>query len=200
MSSHLFHPRLGRGAIAALAFMTAAVSAPLEGQETFSARVVAGAFMPTGELKDWYTSGGVFGLEGTYRINNRFAATASSSWANTGSRRPDGVPAQAMAWTMSAGGEAKIPGFGAKGQRWSLTPYLGVGGSTRAYYFQTYGGSTTGFGGYGAVGADILPVSQGGLGVRAEVRASSVTYTDPKHSIARKSGMDLMLTLGFSWF
>jgi hypothetical protein len=196
----LFRSRLSRGTIVALGVMTLATARPALGQETFTGRILAGAFMPSGELKDWYTSGGVIGVEGTYRLSDRFAGTASSSWANSGSMRPDGIPAQAMAWTMSLGGEAKIPGIDRKGQRWALTPYAGVGASTRAYYFQTYGGSTTGFGGYGAIGADLLPVNRGGLGVRAEIRASNVTFTDPRHSIARKSGMDLMLTLGLSWF
>jgi hypothetical protein len=196
----LFRSRLSRGTIVALGVMSLATATPALGQEKFTGRILAGAFMPSGELQDWYASGGLIGIEGSFALNNRFAATASSSWANSGSRRPDGIPAQAMAWTMSLGGEAKIPGIDMNGQRWALTPYAGIGASTRAYYFQTYGGSTTGFGGYGAIGADLLPVNRAGLGVRAEVRASNVTYTDPKHSIARKSGMDLSLTLGLSWF
>lgn len=192
--------RVIRGTIAGLCILSVATATPAAAQDAFTGRLVVGAFMPSGELKDQYSTGGLLGLEGSYRINERFAATASSTWANSGGMRRDNISAAGMAWSLNIGAEAKIPGIEKKGAKYSITPYAGVGGLSRAYYFQTLQGSTTGMGFYGAVGADVLPVSNSGLGVRAEVRMNNAKFSNPDNSIERKSGTDLMLTLGLTWW
>lgn len=192
-------PRVGRG-IAVGLIAVAAAGVPVAAQEPgpVTTRLIAGAVTPIGDLKDWYGNGGLGGVQATWQMKPWLATTASMSWANAPTRRRDGIPDFAVGWTYDAGLETRVPDWKLTIGSTDVAPFAGGGIGSRAYYLPTsVQGSTTGFAGYGALGAD---AGRHGSrwGLRLEARGYRTSFTDVQKSVARASGTDVAWMLGLA--
>lgn len=193
--------RLERGLAAGLIAVAALAGVPAGAQESspVTTRLIAGMVTPIGDLKDWYGSGGLAGMQATWHMKPWLATTASMSWANAPTRRRDGIPDFAVGWTYDLGLEGRVPGWKLTlGSSTDLAPFAGAGFGSRAYYLPTsMQGSTTGLAGYGAAGLD---AGRRGSrwGVRFETRAYRTSFTDVQKSIARTDGTDIAWMVGIA--
>jgi hypothetical protein len=197
MFGQIIPTRLSRGL--RFAFLLCLLTAgPAAAQGPFATRLLFGAVSPVGGLKDWYAAGGLAGVQASWSLNENFAATGTTYWANAASRRRDGHPSQAVGWNLDVGVEGHSPRFGFQNAKWDVKPFVGIGAGTRSYSFPTtVQGSTTGWGGYASLGADFWR-HEGRFGLRTELRGYRASYTDVQQSIPRATGTDLVALLGLS--
>jgi hypothetical protein len=160
---------------------------------TLEIRPFAGAYIPTGAMRDNFKTAGMAGLQLAGELSRNFHVLASGSWTNghnkfaLGSTRTD-------VWQYDAGVEANLVRTIAGG--WLFRPFVGVGAGARTYDYKAAGLRTrTCSMGYGAVGGQF---EAGSMGLRLEARDHLSCFKSPMTGRSNTLN-DVGLTLGVAY-
>ena len=155
----------------------------------------AGAYIPTGNQRDFVTGALLTGLQLSVLPHRRFALTVNYGWAATRDRQI--AESRALdTYQMDIGGEWRMPACYRRGS-WQLVPFVGAGAGGRTYDYRDVAvSSRTDMVGYAAVGGE---VDFGGWGIRLEARdhrSQSRTLAAPEASPTMRN--DINIASGFS--
>ena len=151
------------GILLVLAFLVAAVKLLAQegpGTGSVTVRPLVGAYVPTGELRDFLKDAVLIGAQGTWYANSNWSITGSLGWAPSRDKiTPGDRKLDAFQYDLGVEARAATP---------ILAPFVGLGVGGRIYSYRNYNvASKTNFDGYGSVGFDALP---GPVNIRVEVR------------------------------
>lgn len=156
-------------------------------------RPFAGAFVPTGAMRDDFRTATMVGLQVATEMSRDFHVLASAGWTHGHNRFGLGSDRTDI-WQYDAGVEASRSRPLASG--WTVRPFLGLGGGARTYDYRVAGmKSRSCAAGYGAVGTEF---EAGAMGVRFEARDYVSCFKSPVTG-RRDTRNDLGLTLGVSY-
>lgn len=169
---------LRRGFVASslVAVSLPALATPARGQGTgdplsspdggFELRPYVGAYLPTGDQRDFLEDAVLTGAQASWRINPVFAITGTFGWSPSADRLTLGEPTLDL-FQYDIGAEARAAGW-LRRSSWTFSPFVGLGLGGRTYHYRDLDvDSSTQFGGYGALGGDF---GLGRFGLRLEAR------------------------------
>ena len=152
--------RFRRPALAALAltgllgFAARADAQELVRAGGFELRPYVGAYIPTGDQRDFLKDAVIVGGQASYRIIPQLAVTGTFGWSPSKDRISAGDQTLDI-FQYDLGAEARAANW-LQGNAWDFTPFLGLGVGGRTYDYRDLDlDSKTNVAGYGAVGADI---------------------------------------------
>jgi hypothetical protein len=183
-----------RGLFALTLFVAAAGSLPAQALEF---RPVVGNFNPTGSLKELVDNGPVAGAQVSYTFARHLAVTGTL-FMGTNDYADRFVKSRPVVMTQyDAGIEGRLPSvtkFGA----WDAGFFAGAGIGSRMFSLRKSDhGSTTGFGGYGAVGGTLARES--GLGLRLEARGYNNSIGGINRLLPREGRSDFVVLAGLTF-
>jgi len=139
---------------------------PFSSPGGFELRPYVGAYIPTGNQRDFLEDAVLTGVQGSLRINPVFALTGTFGWSPSEDRLTLGDPTLDLC-QYDIGGEARAANW-VRGETWNFSPFVGLGLGGRTYHYRDLDvDASTQFGGYGALGGDL---GFGRLGLRLEAR------------------------------
>jgi hypothetical protein len=128
-----------------------------------SIRPIVGAYVPTGEQRDFLKDAVLVGAQGSLNFGTNFAVTGSFGWSPSKDKVTPGDQ-KIDAYQYDLGLEVRTP----ESYLGGVTPFVGAGIGGRTYNYRDLDvDAKTNFDGYGAVGVD---VGAGRVGVRIEAR------------------------------
>lgn len=162
------HQSLRRGALfgAVILALTAAVnSLAAQYVPAMEIRPMAGAYILTGDQRDFLDDSFMAGAQASWLATQRLAVTGSFGWM-----RPDESASTSLnrvnIMQYDAGLEGRLPS--SVGEAWSFTPFVGLGAGARTYdYSDISADSKTFFSGYAGLGGELAYRS---VGLRLEGR------------------------------
>ncbi len=188
--------RPARRGLFALTLLAASLAGTASAQG-LEVRPVIGNFNPTGSLKDLVESGPVAGAQVSYAFARHLAVTGTlfmgtNDWADRF------VKSRSVLMTQyDAGIEGRFPSvtkFGA----WDAGFFAGAGIGSRMFALRKSDhGSTTGFGGYGALGGTLARES--GLGLRLELRGYNNSIGGINRLQPREGRSDFVVLAGLTF-
>jgi hypothetical protein len=126
-------------------------------------RPIVGAYVPTGDQRDFLKDAVLAGVQGSLNFGTNFAVTGSFGWSPSKDKLTPGDQ-KIDAYQYDLGLEVRTPDAYLGG----ITPFVGAGLGGRTYSYRDLNvDSKTNFDGYGAVGVDI---GLGRVGARIEAR------------------------------
>jgi hypothetical protein len=154
---------------AAALFTAAAAAQPLGAQTSgigLELRPFVGAYIPTGDQRDFVKDAVLVGGEASWRVIPAFAVTGAFSWSPSKDRLTAGDQTLDI-FQYDVGGELRVPsGYGLGFAQ--LTPFVGLGVGGRTYSYRDLDvSSKSNVDGYGALGGDI---GFGPIALRIEAR------------------------------
>lgn len=148
MSNSKFITALAVGALAATAHGAAA-----QAGGRFELRPYVGAYIPTGDQRDFLKDAVLAGAELSVRVIPAVAITGNFAWAPSKDRITAGNQTLDI-YQYDVGAELR-PSPLLDGGVWQFTPFIGAGVGGRTYDYRDLNvGSKTNFDGYGALGGD----------------------------------------------
>jgi hypothetical protein len=157
-------------------------------------RPFAGAYVPTGALKNVMHGAPVLGMQAAVEFKPTLHMVGTFAWIPGESKYPASDDAVNV-YQYDLGVEWYRPRTMVSGI--DFRPFLGIGGGARTYdYAATELFTKTGLVGYGAVGTE-LKVSS--IGLRLEVRDYLAYVKSPLGDAARATRNDLRVTLGVAY-
>jgi outer membrane protein with beta-barrel domain len=178
----------------ALVIMASAASAQTPAYvRAIELRPFAGAYVPTGKLRDDFKAGFTFGGQAAYQLTPNFHLLATGSWTRADSKlAPTDV--KTNIWSYDVGAELGLvrsftPAL-------SFHPFFGLGLGARTYDYneQTFANKTC-TAGYGAIGSEL---QTGPIAFRFEGRDYAVCYKSPVNGKSSTRN-DLGFSLGFAY-
>src|SRR5687767_3410268 len=133
----------------------------------FELRPFAGAYIPTGDQRDFLKDAVLVGAQGSWRAIRQLAITGTFAWAPSEDRLRAGDE-KLDVYQYDVGAEARAPSWYTSGS-WDFTPFVGLGVGGRTYNYRDLDDvdAKTNISGYGALGGE---VGFGRLGLRLEAR------------------------------
>jgi hypothetical protein len=132
----------------------------------FEIRPYAGAFIPTGQQRDFLKDAVIVGGQASYRIVPQLALTGTLGWSPSKDRITPGDQTLDV-WQYDLGAELRAPSWLASGA-WDFTPFAGLGAGGRTYNYRDLDvNSKTNFAGFGTLGGEL---GFGRIGFRVEGR------------------------------
>jgi hypothetical protein len=132
----------------------------------FEIRPYAGAFIPTGQQRDFLKDAVIVGGQASYRIVPQLALTGTLGWSPSKDRVTPGDQTLDV-WQYDLGAELRAPSWLASGA-WDFTPFAGLGAGGRTYNYRDLDvNSKTNFAGFGTLGGEL---GFGRIGLRVEGR------------------------------
>jgi hypothetical protein len=132
----------------------------------FEIRPYAGAFIPTGQQRDFLKDAVIVGGQASYRIVPQLALTGTLGWSPSKDRVTPGDQTLDV-WQYDLGAELRAPSWLASGA-WDFTPFAGLGAGARTYNYRDLDvNSKTNFAGFGTLGGEL---GFGRIGLRVEGR------------------------------
>jgi hypothetical protein len=175
MSTPSFSKFSRQYAVAAALIIASALSAPrLEAQDqvvssfggAFELRPYVGAYVPTGDQRDFLKDAVLVGAQASWRLVPQLALTGTFGWSPSKDRITAGDETLDV-YQYDVGAEARWTDAYAGGS-WSFSPFAGLGIGGRTYDYRDLDvDSKTNVAGYGALGGEL---GFGRLGLRLEAR------------------------------
>jgi hypothetical protein len=132
----------------------------------FEVRPMAGAYVPIGTQSDFLAGTNMYGAQASWLLTPTWALTGSFGWIDSQDKITSPVRRDVNLYQYDVGVEARVAG--SAGEKWSLSPFIGLGVGGRTYdYDDVEGESRTFASGYGALGAE---AGYDLLGLRFEAR------------------------------
>ena len=179
--------------LGATALVIVASAANAQQPRTLELRPFVGAYVPTGALRDAFTSGLMLGGQAAYQVTPNFHLLATGSWSDVKAKL---APTQEHTNLFQFDAGAEFGLVRPVASSWSFHPFLGLGLGARTYDYneRTFANKTC-TAGYGAIGSEL---QTGPVALRFEGRAYAVCYQSP---ITGKSNTrnDLGFSLGFAY-
>lgn len=126
-------------------------------------RPIVGAYVPTGDQRDFLKDAVLAGVQGSLNFGPNFAVTGSFGWSPSKDKITPGDQ-KIDAYQYDLGLEVRTP----DSYLGAITPFVGAGIGGRTYNYRDLNvDAKTNFDGYGALGVD---VGTGRVGVRIEAR------------------------------
>jgi hypothetical protein len=159
-----------RRVLTAAALFTAAAAAQPAGAQTsgigLELRPFVGAYIPTGDQRDFVKDAVLVGGEASWRVIPAFALTGTFAWSPSKDRLTAGDQTLDI-FQYDVGGELRVPSAYGVGFA-QLTPFVGLGIGGRTYSYRDLDvSSKSNVDGYGALGGDI---GFGPIALRIEAR------------------------------
>ena len=171
MSTNSTPARLAAVAVLALSGAFGAATANAQDMKThtssgFEIRPYAGAFIPTGQQRDFLKDAVIAGGQASYRVLPQLAFTGTIGWSPSKDRVTPGDQTVDV-WQYDLGAELRAPSWLTSGA-WDFTPFAGLGAGGRTYNYRDLDVDTkSNFAGFGAIGGEL---GFGRIGVRVEGR------------------------------
>ena len=200
MSTDTVSTRARLVAVAAFALTSAlgaanasAQAATSHGSNGFELRPYAGAFIPTGQQRDFLKDAVIVGGQASYRIVPQLAITGTLGWSPSKDRITPGDQTLDV-WQYDLGAELRAPSWLHSGA-WDFTPFVGLGGGGRTYNYRDLDvDSKTNVAGFGTVGGEL---GYGRIGLRVEGR-DYVSQFKPFTGGDSKTRNDVTVAAGLS--
>jgi hypothetical protein len=133
---------------------------------SFELRPFVGAYIPTGDQRDFLKDAVLVGGQASWRVIPMVAVTGTFAWSPSKDRLAAGNQTLDL-YQYDVGAELRTPSALSAGVA-NLTPFVGLGLGGRTYNYRDLDvSSTTNFDGYGAIGGDF---GFGPLALRIEGR------------------------------
>jgi len=153
-------------AFSAFATKAAAQDAVAYHSNGFELRPYVGAYIPTGDQRDFLQDAVLVGGQASYRLNPNFALTGTLGWSPSKDQITAGDQNIDL-WQYDLGAELRAPSWYQSGA-FDFTPYFGLGAGARTYNYRDLDvNAKTNFAGYGALGGEL------GFGKFATIRFPS---------------------------
>ena len=155
-------------------------------------RLVTGAWVPTGAMRDDFGTATLVGVQGAARLGGQLRALLAVSWTHAHARR---LPADDVThvWQWDMGVERA---FGrARADGWTVLPFAGLGAGLRSYDHRASGDLRSCTAAYGALGGELR---RGTLALRAEARDYVSCYESPATG-SRQTRNDVGVTVGVGY-
>jgi len=188
-----------RRVLTAAALFTAAASAQSAGAQTsgigLELRPFVGAYIPTGDQRDFLKDAVLVGGEASWRVIPAFAVTGTFAWSPSKDRLTAGDQTLDI-FQYDVGGELRVPsGYGLGFAQ--LTPFVGLGVGGRTYSYRDLDvSSKSNVDGYGALGGDI---GFGPVALRIEARDYVSQFKPLVGGGDTKTRNDIGLAAGLSY-
>lgn len=156
-------------------------------------RPFAGAYVPTGKMKDEFKSGFMFGAQAAYQVTPNFHVLATGSWTGADSKLAPS-DAKTYMWSYDVGAELGL--VRALSEGWAFHPFVGAGFGGRTFdYNELTFANKTALAGYAAVGGEL---QTGPVALRLEARNYAFSYEQPLtgNTVTRT---DFGFSLGFAY-
>jgi hypothetical protein len=164
-----------------------------QGSNGFELRPYAGAFIPTGQQRDFLKDAVIVGGQASYRIVPQLAITGTLGWSPSKDRITPGDQTLDV-WQYDLGAELRAPSWVRSGS-WDFTPFVGLGGGGRTYNYRDLDvDSKTNVAGFGTLGGEL---GYGRIGLRVEGR-DYVSQFKPFTGGDSKTRNDVTVAAGLS--
>jgi hypothetical protein len=193
-----------RAALAAFA-LSAVLAAPAANAQdaapvrraAFEVRPFVGAYIPTGDQRDFLQDAVLVGAQASYAILPQLALTGTFGWSPSKDRVTAGDQTLDI-YQYDVGAEARAPSwYRSRYGAWDFTPFVGLGVGGRTYDYRDLDvDSKTNFDGYGALGGDI---GFGPIGFRIEARDYVSQFKPLTGGGDTKTRNDIGLAAGLSY-
>jgi len=160
-------------------------------------RVLAGAYVPTGDMADVFESSMLVGMQGAVELNERFHFVASFGYA-TPKPKSFAFTNDVHLYQYDVGAEL-FGVYAASGENdhWTVRPFVGAGLGGRTYDFQdTELASHSDWGGYGSLGAEL---QHRNIAARLEARGYLSRFNGLRGNEETATRNDLVLGGGLSF-
>jgi len=152
-------------------------------------RPFVGAYLPTGDQRDFVKDAVVLGAQASWTLNSNFALAGTFGWAPSKDKVTAGDRTLDQ-FQYDVGVEARAPELTAS----LITPFIGAGIGGRTYSYRDLDvSSKTNFDGYGSLGLDVW---FGRAGVRVEGRDYVSRFQPLTGSGDTKTRNDITLAAG----
>ena len=180
-------------AFSAFATKAAAQNAVAYHSNGFELRPYVGAYIPTGDQRDFLQDAVLVGGQASYRLNPNFALTGTLGWSPSKDQVTPGDQNLDL-WQYDLGAELRAPSWFQSGAL-DFTPYFGLGAGARTYNYRDLDvDSKTNFAGYGALGGEL---GFGKFGFRLEAR-DYVSQFKPFDGSDSKTRNDVTIATGLT--
>jgi hypothetical protein len=146
-----------QSALGAALLLSSALAPRLEAQVSggsFELRPFVGAYIPTGDQRDFLKDAVLVGGQASWRVIPAFAVTGTFAWSPSKDRLSPGNQTLDL-YQYDIGAELRTPSTFNAGIA-SFTPFVGLGLGGRTYNYRDLDvSSKTNFDGYGAIGGDL---------------------------------------------
>lgn len=158
-------------------------------------RPFVGAFIPTGDQRDFLKDAVLVGGQASWRVIPALAFTGTFAWSPSKDRISAGNPTLDI-YQYDVGAELRKPSAFDAGVA-QLTPFVGLGLGGRTYDYRDLDvSSKTNFDGYGAVGGD---VGFGPVALRIEARDYVSQFKPLSGTGSTKTRNDIGLAAGLAY-
>jgi hypothetical protein len=180
---------------ALLTVITSVNAAQAQVPGAFEIRPFVGAFIPTGDQRDFLKDAVLVGGQASWRVIPAFALTGTFAWSPSKDRITTGNQTLDI-YQYDVGAELRTPSGYDLGVA-ELTPFVGLGLGGRTYNYRDLDvGSKTNFDGYGALGGDI---GFGPIALRIEARDYVSQFKPLIGSGSTKTRNDIGLAAGIAY-
>lgn len=161
----------------------------------FELRPFVGAFIPTGDQRDFLKDAVLVGGQASWRVVPALAFTGTFAWSPSKDRITAGNQTLDI-YQYDVGAELRVPA-GYNAGFVDFTPFVGLGLGGRTYNYRDLDvNSTTNFDGYGAVGGDI---GLGPIAFRIEGRDYVSQFKPLTGTGSTKTRNDIGLAAGIAY-
>ena len=181
--------------VAALIAIFASKAQAQTGGLGLEVRPFVGAYIPTGDQRDFLKDAVLVGGQASWRVIPAFAITGTFAWSPSKDRMTAGDQTLDI-FQYDLGAELRADSW-YDGGLITLTPFVGLGAGGRTYSYRDLNvGNTTNFDGYGALGGD---VGFGPVSLRIEARDYVSQFKPLSGSGDTKTRNDVGLVAGIAY-
>lgn len=157
-------------------------------------RTFMGATVPTGDQRDRFKTGPVFGVQGALELRENLHLLGTFAWSPVHNKFPVG---RDIAHVLSYDLGLELGGSRDMANGWVFRPFVGVGAGARSYLYEASAlEDRTGLAVHGAAGAEF---QLNRLALRFEVRDNLYRYEPPVAGMSSATGNDLSVMIGFAY-
>lgn len=185
-----------RGVVGAALLALAGIVPAVNAQTTqFEVRPFVGAFIPTGDQRDFLKDAVLVGGQASWRVIPALALTGTFAWSPSKDRITSGNQTLDI-YQYDVGAEVRTPSA-LDGGIVDFTPFVGLGVGGRTYSYRDLSvDSKTNFDGYGAIGGDI---GFGPIALRIEGRDYVSQFKPLTGTGSTKTRNDIGLAAGIAY-
>ena len=161
----------------------------------FEVRPFVGAYIPTGDQRDFLKDAVLVGAQGSWRAIPAVAITGSFGWAPAKDRVTAGDQTLDI-FQYDLGAELRAASL-YRGGAWDFSPFVGLGGGGRTYNYRDLDvDSKTNVAGYAALGGDL---GFGAVALRVEARDYVSRFKPLTGNGDAKTRNDIGITAGLTY-